>query len=351
MKKQLTILLILSFVFTTNGFSQITITSADIQIVGDLVTQYVDTLFGVDQDAGSAGPDQTWDYSGSLNHYEINTAFVSVASTPYTASYPTANIASTTDSNIYLYMNNSPSMVTIEGTAGPIVTAGDTTYMNPSQTLYQLPFTYLNNFTDTYKIDYQGDGTVFGVYAFRYVSHGVIYDSTDGYGILKTPMGTYDALRVKRWENTTDSIFIKFASAMEPWSLFDSYTASQLSFKWFANGVKMPVAEVSTDATQNPTYFTYSATVGTFGIESETTQQIKVGPNPANESISIFIPEKYNGADLQFQLSDVNGKVVFNKSIQHSSQFLVDISFLDAGVYIYTVQSTSEKFTGKIVKE
>src|SRR5687767_10464992 len=266
--------LIFSFICTNYCFSQITITTADMPVIGDVVTQYVDTLFGVDQDAGNDGPNQTWDYSGSLNHYSTSTAYVSVASTPYAASYPTANIASTTDSSIFLYANSSASMVTIEGLAGPFITAGDTVHMNPSQTLLQLPFTYLNNFMDTYKIDYQGDGSAFGVYAFRYVSHGVVYDSTDGYGTLKTPMGTYDALRVKRWENTTDSIFLKFVSAGEPWSYYDSYTNSQLTYKWFANGVKMPVAEVATDATQAPTYFTYNATVGTFGIEGENAQQI-----------------------------------------------------------------------------
>jgi hypothetical protein len=349
--KKLTLVLITSCLLTINGFNQITITTTDMPVVGDVVTQYVDTLFGVDQDAGSAGPNQFWDYSGSFNHYSINTAYVSVASTPYAASYPTANLASTTDSSIYLYQNNSASLVTTEGLAGPIITAGDTTHMNPSQTQHQLPFTYLNNFMDTYKIDYQGDGSVFGVYAFRYVSYGIVYDSTDAYGVLKTPMGTYDVLRVKRWENTTDSIFLKFASAMEPWTLYDNYTNDQLTYQWFANGVKMPVAEVATDATQAPTYFTYNATVGTFGIASENPHQIKVGPNPANEMISIFVPEKSSGADLQFRLYDVNGKEMINKYLQSSTTFSLDISFLDAGVYLYTIQSTNEKFTGKIVKE
>lgn len=351
MKKQLPLFIFLSLFFAKNAFSQITINSSDIPVIGDVVTQYVDTLFGVDQDAGNGGPNQTWDYAGSLNHVTINTAFVSVASTPYASTYPTANIASTTDSNIYLYMNTSPSIVTVEGLAGPIVTSLDTTHMNPSQTLYQLPFTYLSNFTDTYKIDYQGDGSAFGVYAFRYVSHGVVYDSTDGFGILKTPMGTYDALRVKRWEISNDSIFIKLFSDLEPWSLFQGFPNTQLTYKWFANGIKMPVAEVATDGSQNPTTFTYSSVTGTFGIEPENLSQIKVGPNPAIETITIFMPEKYNETDFYFQLTDISGKVVYNKLLQSTSPVMIDISMLEAGAYLYSVQSGNEKFTGKIVKE
>lgn len=347
------VILVFTAITTNKTFGQITITTSDMPLVGDVITQYTDTLIGV-QGAGLAGSNQTWDYSVAINHDSTTSAFSSVASTPYAANFPSANIALTTDSNIYIYLNNQPTMMTFVGLAGTIINPGDIIQANPSQTLYQFPTSYLSNFTDTYYMEYEGDGSAFGVYAIRFVRHGVITDTTDAYGTLITPMGTYNSLRVKSWDNTIDSIFVKVLSDFEPWSLAQDTSNINLTYRWLANGTKLPAAEMTTTSSGTVMNdFTYTSIAGTFGagVEEQALQKIKVGPNPASDVITIFIPAHFAESNLSLALMDINGKVLLNKNIQYSENIMQDVSFLGAGIYLYSITSGTETFVGKIIKE
>jgi hypothetical protein len=47
------------------------------------------------------------------------------------------------------------------------------------------------------------------VHSVRLRHYGHVYDTTDGYGQITTPVGTYDCLRVKSTDFTVDSVWIK----------------------------------------------------------------------------------------------------------------------------------------------
>ena len=108
---------------------------------------------------------------------------------------------------------------------------------------------------------------------------------------------------------------------------------------------------MTTDSAGNAVNLTYTAIPGTFGIEEQALDKIKVGPNPANDVITIFIPEYYAETDLSIALTDMNGKVLLSKKIQYSENLILDISFLDSGIFFYSIISETEKFVGKIIKQ
>ena len=334
------------------GYTQITITSADLPIINDVVTTYTDTLAGVENTPGISGANQIWNYSGLSNHFSTTYAYLSVASTPYAASFPSANIAMTTDSNFYVYMNSSAALVTVEGVAGTLINPGDIVDMNPPQTIYELPLTYGDNFTDTYGIDFVGDGAAFGVYKIRFVRSGTVIDTVDGYGTLITPMGTYNSLRIKQWDNATDSIFIKLLSDFEPWSFAQANISNTLTYNWLANGGKMPIVQMNTDSAGNTTQMEYNEYPGTFGIQESNTSQITIGPNPFTEYILMNVPVEFSsGGDLFVQVMDINGKIVMNKTLGYSNQLSLDLSSLNAGMYIYAIHSNDHIATGKMIKQ
>ncbi len=79
--------------------------------------------------------------------------------------------------------------------------------------------------------------------------------------------------------------------------------------------------------------------------------QVSFFPNPTKEFINIsmgILDEK----SYQFTLTDINGKVVLEKTIQNPSQFeKIKISDLNKGIYLATLNAGEKKITKKMVIE
>lgn len=70
-------------------------------------------------------------------------------------------------------------------------------------------------------------------------------------------------------------------------------------------------------------------------------------PNPSTDFIHIQ-PQTTN-TPLYFQLVDMQGRVIIERTIQQ--QQVIDIHYLAAGVYAYTIQSSNQIQNGKIIKQ
>jgi hypothetical protein len=80
-------------------------------------------------------------------------------------------------------------------------------------------------------------------------STGKRVNEVDGWGSITTPYGTFDCIRVKSVVRTTDTIRTSFLPIPFP------ITTTTTEYKWFANGQKIPILEVSvpTGGIQNAT--------------------------------------------------------------------------------------------------
>lgn len=82
--------------------------------------------------------------------------------------------------------------------------------------------------------------------------------------------------------------------------------------------------------------------------EAQDLGPLNIFPNPAEESLSIRMPEGFSG-DFDVQLSDLNGRVLHQSSSLNGQNIRVEREGLPAGLYFIRIQTEEGFFTGKVV--
>ena len=147
-------------VFNLESDAQITILQSDMPVIGDTISRATDTL--TTETGGNGGASQIWDFSSAIPHIQQNTAIIDPAATPYTADFPTSNMAMTNDGIGFVYFNLNNTNMIIKGAAGDLLDNGIIILspFNPDLTLYQFPVDYGNTLSDDYGFDVTTDGSV-----------------------------------------------------------------------------------------------------------------------------------------------------------------------------------------------
>lgn len=322
------------------SMAQITIVETDMAQVGDIINRNTDTLALVVP--GNAGANQTWDLSNAVAHQTETTYAVAPSSTPFASGFSASNLALTTDNASYLYFTQNSSSLVADGIGGDLIGTGTPLVVpfNPSLLVQNFPLTYGSTFTDNYGMDVTTDGSAFGVSEIRYKRVAVVKDSTDGWGTVSTPDGTYSALRTKHIEYLTDSIWAKLFP-FAPFQLFSSTNDTTVSYNWFAKESKLAVAELTVDSLGNPLQLTWFAP--TVGIENGISAQIeaKIYPIPANNELNISLAENEKAGTYLFTIYSIEGKLLVNEklNLQIGKAQTLDISKLSAGNYIWGLKN------------
>lgn len=311
--------------------AQIQLLSTDLAVIGDQVVRYNDTI--PTYAPGGSGANQTWDFSAAIIDETLTTSVQSVASTPYASDFGSSNLAMTNGTGSYLYFNQNTSLLSTTGAAGDLLETGEiivAPFSDPLK-LHQFPRTYGSFFNDTYAFQAEADGAAFGVYRIRLTHNGHVYDTTDAHGTLITPTGTYEALRVKSTDYTTDVIEVKL-SAFFPWTPFTTLQDTSVSYSWHSKQEKLAIAEFAFDSIGNPARFTYSSIppVATVGIEDRQAKgELKVYPSPATDLIWIVGSGPID-AGTMVQIFGLDGKLVLNEQLIENS---LAIGSLRSGLY------------------
>jgi hypothetical protein len=80
-----------------------------------------------------------------------------------------------------------------------------------------------------------------------------------------------------------------------------------------------------------------------------TSESLTVYPNPTNSVLNISLPP--NAATGQIILYDISGREIISERAGNNTLQTLDISDLAPGVYLLTYETTSGKFSQKIVKQ
>lgn len=190
-----------------SSFAQITIDSDNVISVGD--TRYMATDSSPDASIapGNGGANQVWDFS-TLNSESIETLeFIDPAETPYTSDFPDANIAFTVFGG-YGYLLNSPTGLYLQGFGQ------DGGTLELDELWAEWPMEYENTFGWEFQLDTIVVNTFIplpGADIIRYKKDTANISEVDGWGSLNTPIGNYDALRVKNTASSIDSVWYKAA--------------------------------------------------------------------------------------------------------------------------------------------
>lgn len=169
---------------------------------------------------GNGGTNQTWNFASLQSTGQSVSVVVDVASTPYAASYPTANLCVKTG-NLYAYSLNTATEIS---TLGAYNGQANIPYSNPEKN-FKFPFSYQEVLTDSWQASF----TTQGVPVTRYGQTKVTYD---GYGTLTTPAGTFtDVARFKVEQDYYDVM-----------AGIDTVFYVQTGYSWLKNGSRSLLA-------------------------------------------------------------------------------------------------------------
>lgn len=238
--KKLFLLLVSCFTFC-NGYSQITITNADMPNTDDTIRYSITSDIN---DYTLTDTAYNWDFSSltptGQDLYKFKSALA--INPAYVLSFGFfAFGVKLADSigggpimfrNVYNFYKKSSTKYTIEGygaelTGFPI----PATYSDVDE-VYQFPLNYGRKDTSTF------DVTISVPTVLDLRQKGTRYNEVDGWGSITTPYGTFNAIRLKSFVDEIDSITL---------SLFPTPFAiprTSTTYKWLCNGEKIPILEV-----------------------------------------------------------------------------------------------------------
>ncbi len=338
-------LLLLSIALSSSFlWGQISIDQTDMPSVGDYIPRKSDTMTVLPGPGGS-GPNQVWNFT-SLSSYVIteNTSVVSVASTPNGNQFGNSNMAMTNDNASYLYFNSNAQTFSTQGLSGDLLGTGViNAALNPDLTLHQFPRTFGSSFSDTYVIDVTVPGAAINplLSQIHFKRTSVVHDTTDAWGQLTTPHGTYDVLRIHTMEVFSDSIW---AQPIFPptWNLVSTSTDTTHSYSWVGKGGKLAIAEMSFDTLGLPKIFKWTELPGIgVGLEESSVANLEIYPNPCETMLTMRMQETKVGSD--FSIINALGMLVSTGLITEVNQS-INIAHLAPGSYTFCVGEKHQHF-------
>jgi len=212
------------------------------------------------------------------------------------------------------------------------------------ETKYVLPL----NFGDAYNsrgYTYLNMNPIFNLIWIQYRQRS---SSVDGWGTITTPYGIFDCLRVKHEITETDSVLIDFAGTGNPiW--IELPVPPSVEYEWIAKNELAPILSIrTTNAGGNETVTQIKYRDIYLGLDAginENTLNLKVGPNPAQNTLLI------NGLneDMPYQLLSLEGKVIQKGVVQNQMDSKIDVSELNTGIFLIHIGEGTRKFTKRII--
>ena len=227
---------LLFLVFTMNA--QIIVTQDHLPVVGDVVVSaQSDTL---DVVAGTAGADQVWDYSlmDTMSYDTVN--YISPLDAPNNADFPDANLAGAFISegdSVYFFLESTPDAFWRLGGVLRVDMIPDAISLplSPKSKQFELPGTYGTSFNDStsYEVEATVDGTL-----GRIKNVTLTQNTIDGYGMITTAEGTFNALRMV---STTQSVDSTWIFVFGTWNLVLSEQSETTTVTYLTRETKGPI--------------------------------------------------------------------------------------------------------------
>ncbi|MDF2437880.1 MAG: hypothetical protein K0Q95_2256 [Bacteroidota bacterium] len=357
----------------TCSFSQITITTFDLPAGGDHILTSVALTAGT-ADLSLTGPNTTWDFSTlipSFQRYEIFDAAGSYSGY-YNALYnPFTGIPTT-----YGKVNFTASLIPIPGLTvsaaydffkksttnlkqvGLAYTLNDSLPLpfeyNVPDVVYNFPLNYQD--ADTCNFQYKPHHLIpTGTLPFYYGGTGTRFNEVDGWGMLTTPFGSFNTLRVKSTIMQTDTLYLDSTIGG-----FATPRPLRIEYKWLAVGKKVPVLQIEENiiggapVVTNVTYLdSLRSQVPYVGIsELEAATDLQLYPNPASEKATLeFSLNK--AAKVKISILNILGQTASSVSSQDfpigKHTVSLNVGSLEAGIYFVSMESGTRREVRKLV--
>jgi hypothetical protein len=261
--------------------------------------------------AGSAGANQTWNFS-SLTYTPAGPyTVITPSSSPIGSSFPTANFAYTFRGTTSFFNVSSTKM---EVQAYGITTPGTGNDYTPGpRTNLKFPFAYLDTQVDSWQKVSSSVSSVTLTY--------------DAYGTLITPSTTF-----------TNVVRIK-----------EDYGPAGADYQWYILNPLMAIAVF--DHNTNTLYHVAASQITGLANNANTSFSFNLYPNPTKSDFVVELDNYNFQSSLKLNVLNVLGQVTKVVSI-NSNKTIVNTSDLTEGVYFYQLQDENKTLkTGKIILE
>jgi hypothetical protein len=237
--------IVLSVVMIMPSIAQISITSADLfSFLGTSKTMETDTSGSVMVNVGSAGASQSWDFTGTVVQGNIESwDFLNPVNTPYSADFPTANIALRISSASYT--DTTYSFFRIENSSftevGQVLFFQDTTILTQNSLLVlPLPCAMGSNWMTR-------DSTEFLFAGNKIVEIDLQNNTVDAWGTVTVPTGQYNCLRVREDGDYITNTYVNNI-------LIFSDTIKTINYTWITKEVIVAAQAESQENDTNPNF-------------------------------------------------------------------------------------------------
>ena len=299
---------------------------------GDSFTRYNADTTGVVP--GDPGTGKIWDFSSLvLQTSYLTYNYVDPSTTPYGALFPDATVSYSNDP-IYGYYKVTSSEYEIIGLSSSL---NSWFYSNP-EIMFSYPFSYGSNLVDSL----YATSFYMGINHYRIGTRTTV---ADGYGTLILPSGRYNnLLRVKVIQNYSDS------------SSTNVVHVYGVTYSWYDGVNKTPALTISTfsntvgGSTTSIKMVNVSSAVDGVADNKNIQESIVLYPNPANNKVSITLPETWATIENIISVYNTRGLLMLLKHARDKSIEL-DISTLPVGIYIINITGNANILVSKLIKE
>ena len=336
-------IIFLFFIFySLESPAQIVITSDDMPSAGNIFA-IANAIPDPSIDLNETGANHVWNYSSLSKLNSTADTFIDTHQLPLIIQlfFSTSNLADQSNidlsfgqfslDDIYSIYKKSSSQYELDGYAGTLNGLSIPAAYSAKDILYRFPLSYGNK-------DSSDASLLFSFPGLIYISqerHRV--NEVDGWGMIQTPSGTYDALRIKSTISDVDSVYIdtlKFGS---------KFTLLTYEYKWLAVASGIPVFEiVAEDVSGTPviSQVLYQEHSIQSAVDAVNAKPVNIFPNPASAFFHIELPEN---APAMIRCYDEAGRLKIGKTIS-SFDDVIDVSKWQSGYYfLWIIQNKNSK--------
>jgi len=345
------ILLLSLTCLSISAMAQITITSSDLPEAGKKYFRSQPSNASI-IDESETGANHTWDYTELQRDSRDTLIYQKVSNTPIfyqflfnnplSPSYMATEGRWSEDVNLggfitmsdnYLFSKQTSSDWTEVGIGTTISGVPLPTQYSDIKTKLKLPLNYQDFNTDDYS--YLIQIPTIGVSG----QDGTLTYEVDGWGTIKLPGGTYDAIRVKTELNKSDTIYL------DALNFGLKIPSSEVIYEWYAKGEGFPVLTVTKSLFGAVTTVLYSDDLIS-GINNSLAVGLnKLYPNPATNMLNLDLVSN----NLSVTVLDVSGSVVLQPNELSPSQ--IDVSMLPKGMYFVKIENQESQEILRFVKQ
>lgn len=327
------------FLFLTPRIdAQITVERSDLgNLTATTLILANDTLNLASVTPGNPGPNQTWNLSMLANHYQDTIAFIPPAGTPCAADFPQATFAIRMGDGFGYGYDDNVKLEILGYCADPFGSGYLKIAITPPERKIIFPLTFGTSWVDVSRQSITIANPNPPPDSVRVISTTQWNYLADGWGMVSTPAGSFNALRLKGIRDQIDSIFVQMFGM---WVFFQREESHQIEYTWIPKG-GLWVANVVVDNTSGQVIQARYAVNPTASLKETSENDLAFFPNPVRGSVATLSRQDDTPAVLT--IMDVNGRMVKTEPV-NSATYLVDLGDLAPGIYTGRL---TDKISGK----